>query len=712
MNNSKLKSYLFSTEAQWDTCLFNKADRDSRRTGGGIRPLAPYAQPAKIYPSSGAHAPVVTGAGEILWCDDKGAIHRLSTCGDVLQACKVPPAITCAKRIAGTSSGLWLVGEPTMLECYADDTFTRRLTVDLSPVQVTDLANDGQGGVSALVHCDELWQVFRIDRFGHLVAKIELIDVSQAVSFVYLRRSQRFVVLTGGRYPRLCWFSREGGSPRYSVPIKQLRRCLEAHSLGSNLLDRVFVVGADAQDLGGQWHVVFFDADSNPLGEVPLDKDGVTGITANRDSLLVTGKRGLLRFGVAETVPETTKTVECQLATPVLFSPDRPDRRRWLRIEATANLPPGCTLEIKWAATDDESTRDRLRALADDDLIPPNVRIAKLLSDPELRSGRTVFHGTLPQKTEQFKAFSAKLFDVNQRYVWAFVTLAAAPGARLPRLKELAVLYPGRTLMENLPSIYQREEDRPESYLRTLVGVLETTTQDLDARIAALGRHVHPATAEKDWLDYLARWLGVPWDDALAPEQKRALLSRSPELAKSRGTRVGLETLLECLIPGPLRRFRVTDATADFGFACVGSGSSVGSQLPAILAGSTCATAELGSTALLGKTRLASEEAFDDGTSQLVGLIRVDVAATAAERAAWEPWLQALITEMIPLATRLELQWVATQALRSSRLGSPLKIEPDLTARLGTDAIIGLAHLEESAASLSASSPQIGIRLV
>jgi phage tail-like protein len=279
--------------------------------------------------------------------------------------------------------------------------------------------------------------------------------------------------------------------------------------------------------------------------------------------------------------------------------------------------------------------------------------------------------------------------------------------------------------MEDLPSIYQREEERYQreeeryqrgkersgSFLRTLVGVVETTTQDLDARIAVLGHHVHPDTAEVKWLDYLARWLGVPWDDALTPEQKRSLLQRAPDLAKDRGTRAGLEALLESLIPDQPRLFRVTDATADFGFACVGGDSCAGSRLPAILAGSPRATAELDATAVLGRTWLAGRTEVDDGVSQHAGKIRVDVAATAAQRLAWEPWLAALITEMVPLATKVELNWIAAKALRTDRLDGTLTLASDPAPHLGTDTVTGQTRLPECRPSISAKGPQIGVRL-
>ena len=127
---------------------------------------------------------------------------------------------------------------------------------------------------------------------------------------------------------------------------------------------------------------------------------------------------------------------------------------------------------------------------------------------------------------------------------------------------------------------------------------------------------MHPSTAAGPWLDFIARWLGLPWDDALAEEQKRRIVARASDLARGRGTRAGLETLLDCLMPGTPRRFRVTDATADFGFATVGGEACRGSALPALLGGRTQWSAELDSSAVLGRMRLPCAGQLDDGVRQ------------------------------------------------------------------------------------------------
>jgi phage tail-like protein len=265
--------------------------------------------------------------------------------------------------------------------------------------------------------------------------------------------------------------------------------------------------------------------------------------------------------------------------------------------------------------------------------------------------------------------------------------------------------------MDNLPAIYRRDAAEPNSFLRSLVGVLEGTTQELDSRIASMGSRIHPSTAPAAWLDYIARWLGLPWDDALSLEQKKTLVLHAAALAKTRGTRAGLETLLACLVPGTPRRFRVTDATADFGFAIVGGGACTGSELPAMLGGLTRWSAELGSRAVLGYMRLPCPGQVDDGVRQLAGKIRIDVAARAEERHAWEPWLATLISEMVPLTARVHLRWVSGQALRTGRLDGTLVLDAAPSPHLGTDAVTSLARLPERGTRLSATGPAIGTRL-
>jgi phage tail-like protein len=722
MTADKLRGYRFSTQAQWDSCLLAQVARDSGTAA--LRPFAPYGQPAKWYPTPGAYAPVVTRAGEILWRNSEGALYRLSP-GDDDQPEMLPEqtGIGRASRVIATASGLWVMGDPPQsLQKYEEDSLTRLMTVEIPNGRVTDIAGGGRDTIWTLVEGDGRWQAVRIDHAGHMVETVTLEGIVYATAFVFLKSSQQFVVLAGDRHPRLYWFPGKGESAAFSIAVGGMHPCFSAtdipcpppgHVLGSDALERIFLAGKDDDEFGGGMYVLTFDDDGNLIGDVqidPLDAPA-TGITATRDLLVVTGQRGLLRFAAVDVVPQGAGQVQGTLITPMLQSLDRQDRRRWLRVEASVELPEGSTLVISYAATDDPHVRDRLKAIAADCSLSMSRRINKLLSEPDLWCGRTVFHGSSPQPKDP-PPFMAKLFDVSERYLWISVTLSAAAGAHLPKLTELTVLYPGHTLMESLPAIYQRDEARPDSFFRGLVGVLEATTQGLDARIASMGSQVHPSTAQGPWLDFIARWLGVPWDDALSFEQKKAIMSRAADLARGRGTRVGLEALLECLMPGVPRRFRVADATADFGFAMVSDEACTGSALPAMLSGRTGWNAELdATTAVLGSMRLSCDGRVDDGSWQLVGRVRIDVAATATERKAWEPWLLTMITEMVPLTARLQLRWVSAQALRMDLLDGTLTLDAPPTPHLGTDAVTGLAQLPERGSRTSASGPSLSTRL-
>jgi phage tail-like protein len=714
MSTNLFSEYRFATEAQWQTCLQTQTDGAALRALRGLQPFAPFVRTASLSPSPGAHAPAVTHAGEVLWIDDRGRLHRLPVCGDDPETLPAPQSFRSATRVVGSSSGLWaLGGSPPVLTLYESETLTRLARIELPEARLVDIAAGERGTIEVLAERANEWVIWRVDPSGRIVRTISQPTLSDIRAFVFLRQSRRFVVLAGDRPQSLYGFGDDSRRLIFRVPVPSFRPCFRADVIASDSSDRILLAGAgDDVDDGGPF-VLVLDADANLLDQIAIDPHDApaTGIVATRASLFVAGTRGLSRYAAAAVVPEGAGATSCTVLTPELFSPDREDQRRWLRADATARLPEGSSIEIAVASTDLPATRDRLNGIAADTAKAVSQRVRELMSEPDLWHGHTVFHGAGTAADAPDRVVSAKLFDVRDRYLWVAITLTSAAGGRLPRLSELRVLYPGRTLMEHLPSIYQREESRPDSFLRGLVGVLETTTQGIDARIATMGRLIHPTSAPAPWLDFIARWLGLPWDDALSETQKRAIASRAAELARSRGTRAGLEVLLDALIPGTPRRFRVVDGTADYGFAVVGDASCAGNALPAILGGQTAWSAELGSRSVLGHMRLPCNGQRDDGTHHLAGRVQIDVAATAAERKAWTPWLRRLIGEMVPLTARVTLRWVSAQALQSDRLDGSIVLTTAPSPHLGTDAITNLARLPDRGARLSSSGLGLGTPL-
>ncbi len=706
MSADPQRRYRFANAAQWGACLFAGVDPRGLTSQNVLRPFAPFATVAQRFASQGAGAPAVSATGEVLWHDDMSdPLYRLASGDDTPEVVRAPSAIVRATRLIATRWGLWTYGAGAV-QRFEIDTLTRLSILDLDDWRAVDIA-EARDGLHILAERDGRWHALHVDCAGRIKQAVALADVRRAQAFVFLRSRRRFAVLTGGSDAQLRWFAETGGAASVKQSVAAMHHCFSASALGSDCRDRVFIAGVDRD---GEAHVFSFDGDGNALGGVPLDaRDApATGVAASREALYVTGPRGLLRFAAVQSVPDEATEVQGLLVTPMLVSPDREDGRRWLRIEATATLPRGTTLELSYASTSDPTIRDRLVKLAADTTLTASQRTQRLLAERGVWRAPITFHG----EDLDSARFAAPLFHLRDPYLWVSLRVIAAPGARqLPVLQALSVLYPGHTLMEYLPSVYQREEANPDSFLRALVGVFETTTQGLDERIAGLGSHVHPKTASSEWLDVIARWLGLPWDDTLAVAQKRCIVSNAHALATTRGTRSGLETFLACLMPETPRRFRVIDGIADFGFATVGGTGCAGSALPAMLGGRPHWHTELDGGARLGRMRLPCAGDSADPW-QLAAAVRIDIAATAAERRAWTPWLSDAIDALVPFTTRARVRWIGARAWRDQRLDGALVLEGDPTPHLGDDAITGVARFPARGTRLGATGADTSTRLL
>ena len=707
MSADPQRAYRFSTAAQWAKCLVTRADVKPKE---GLQPMRPLATTAQLVASPGARVPAVAPNGEVLWnnaLDDR--LFRLAPNDDVPERVRAPTPIARAKRLLATRFGLWTIDvQAGVVQRFEVESLARLGEVELPGWRAIDIAADAHDKLLILATRDCAAHVLRVDCTSRVVDDdIAFEDVRHAEAFVFLRRSKRFVVQTGGEDPQLAWFDEHGDRALAWVSIAALHRCFVAKALGSDARERVFVAGTS---MDGAASVVSFDGDATPLGRLQLDpRDGPpTGVAASREALYVAGPRGVSRFAAVDTVPDEAGDVQSQVLTPMLHSPDREDGRQWLRVEALATLPRGTTLELAYAATSEPVVRARLVAIANDTTLTAHQRMQRVLAEPGAWRAPTIFHGDDSKRPQRL---SAPLFDVRDEHAWASARIIAAPGAPMPVLHELAVLYPGQTLMAYLPSIYQREEAVPGSFLRALVGVLEATSQDLDTRIAALGSHVNPRTAPDDWLDAIARWLGLPWDNTLDLAHKRCILTHAHALASTRGTRAGLETFLACLLPGSPRRFRVVDAVADHGVPTLGGGDCEGSTLPALLGGPPRWRAELGTGAVLGRTRLPCDNDDPSGW-RIARIVRIDVAVTAKERRAWSAWLPRAIDALVPLTARVRVRWIDLRTWRARQHDGALVLEQAPDAHLDDDAITGVARLPARGVRLGATGADTGTRLI
>ena len=108
-------------------------------------------------------------------------------------------------------------------------------------------------------------------------------------------------------------------------------------------------------------------------------------------------------------------------------------------------------------------------------------------------------------------------------------------------------------LRDELPAIY-REQD----FAMRFVGALETLLDPIVALLDSLPEHFGADLAPGDVLELLTAWLGIELHESQPAEERRHVVRRATELARTRGTADGIRLVLSLAFPGV--PFRVEDA--------------------------------------------------------------------------------------------------------------------------------------------------------
>ena len=451
-----------------------------------------------------------------------------------------------------------------------------------------------------------------------------------------------------------------------------MRPCFTAHALGSDSRARVFVAGADSGSSGVAAHVLIFDGDGDALGRVPLDRTtAATGIAATRDGLLVvTGARGLLRFRGAEIVPGRSGA-RCAARSSRRCS-SRPTAK--MRAAGCASRRrPVCPKEHD---RDRLSRRPTTRRCA---IGSQRVRTILAHGEPARRRScpraRAIWRAPtrLPRQRARGATAAAvrraPLFDVRERYVWVCIALSASPGApSAGAARELDVLYPGPDA-HGEPAGDLSAREVAAGQLPARAGRRARSDDPGARRAHRRDGQPHPSV---DGAGAVARFRRALARRAVGRRARRSSRRRRSS-ARGRswrrpGTRAGLETLLESLIPE--RRGGSASPTPPRISALRPSAAA-----PVAAARSRrCSAAHAGAPSWIrarcsAHMRLPCAGQLDDGTWRLAGQIRVDVAASAEERRGWEPWLLTLINEMVPLTARVRAA-LGDRAAPAQRSGS------------------------------------------
>ena len=647
----------------------------------------------------------VNRRGELFWRDGGGRLHIRSADAASTWDAPVPSGIVGGSRLVAWRSWIWALDRPGgVITRYFADTLQQAETIIADafvdpdapgqPCKLLDIASDGSDGLWVLVASSKS-RLFHVS-LGTSHPRM-LAWSGTATMLATIRRGELIAVLGVNALEII---EAKSGQP----PVKAiLPSQFTPSAIAANGSDRIVLAGTGpfpaVEKAAAGWQLLVFDAEADLIDQVPLDRapdaTDTPSLAALRDMVWIADDNGVCRLQSGSGGPG--RPVSAIFLTPTLTSPDGKDRG-WLRAELLTDLPPGATLQVRYASSSDPLLISAVTRIISDGATPPGQRFARI--NQLLTQWTTVdYQGAAapPCDDGQLAApevYSVPLFGATGTALWLAVELRAAEPDRMPRLLELDVRYPELSLMQRLPAIYRSKDGDRDGLLRSLVEVLEATTHGLQEGIERLGALVDPATAPEEWLDFLAAWIGMPWHETLSLQAKRALLGAAADLLARRGTRAGLLLLLRCLLPGT--RVHIVDSSVDLSpVILAGEGGAGATLLPAVLLGRPHGYAVLGSPhAVLGRTHLKCENETGCPRDLIEGRLSIRIAAEAEDNAVVADILGYLIRDYVPIGLRIDLRWrTAAERGMGRRLDDDLVLESYRPAALDRRTVVGRSFL-------------------
>lgn len=130
------------------------------------------------------------------------------------------------------------------------------------------------------------------------------------------------------------------------------------------------------------------------------------------------------------------------------------------------------------------------------------------------------------------------------RYLWLKLELTSTDEYKTPKIKSVYTYFPRISYLRYLPAVYQ-EDVISSDFLERYLSLFETFLGDNDVAIGGVHRYFDAEATPGEFLSWLATWVAAVFDESWQEEKKRKFLQSAVELYKKRGTKEGLEELIE-----------------------------------------------------------------------------------------------------------------------------------------------------------------------
>ncbi|MFS0555388.1 phage tail protein [Brevibacillus sp. 179-C9.3 HS] len=205
----------------------------------------------------------------------------------------------------------------------------------------------------------------------------------------------------------------------------------------------------------------------------------------------------------------------------------------WHKYTMDADMPEETQLLVSTFSSDrkEHVINGAVRNL-DDFLLAPDV------------DWQTKLQGTANLWSEPIiNATDALFLSTKGRYLWLKIEWLCTD-RHSPLLKQMRIYSPRDTFLRYLPAVYQSEPASAD-FLERFLSLFGTFYLELEEQIDTISRLFDPDTTPGEFVPWLASWLGAGKEDHWTEAQRRELIRRAPVLYAERGTRAGLEKMVE-----------------------------------------------------------------------------------------------------------------------------------------------------------------------
>jgi phage tail-like protein len=707
--NERARAYRFATVAQWQRCLAYGFDvgRD-----GSLEPIARLGSVPRHLSTVGRATRIAAdGVGGPLWrlhSNGRVVLVRRTELDEDSNPLEMDTTLAHSTRWVLDRHWLWAF-EPSIVRRYERDT----LSADLALPQdftVHDLASDGREGVWLLTEApDHRWWLLHLDCEGRRTQTLRVPgELTLPAQLGTVAHGRRLVLL--GHDRRLFLLDAASGKEVRTVRQWSSGPCWQPDRLITDVANRIAILCHDPAN-EKRWAIFVLDGEGDTIdvieGPPPPQAPGLTlnDVAIAGSVLWFAADDGLWQLDASDA--SVGRESESILLTPALLSPQTAGDHPWLRAEISVDLPRGAVVEAEAVTTADDRVAKQARDFADDLSRTTSQRqhaIWNLFDHDDTR----VFHLVTPPGNGH--QIVVPLSSFADRWLWLRLKLVTPPGVIPPAITGLRVLYPDASIVQYLPGAFRGEQNDPTGFLRSLVGVLETTTQGIDEKIRSVASQIDPDTAPGPWLDDVARWLALPWENALPLDAKRRIAQNAGALLAQRGTRRGLQRLLNALV-GKSGRARAIDLTVDHPPLRIGGdGCESRARLPMLLAGPAGNAPVLGEQMVLGRACLGVP---GDPLRSVVPTLRIAIAAVPAVKRELEPLIDRVLAQYVPAGLRVVIAWNVISTVLAATDDEEVEVLDGYgPGRLGEDSELGRVVLgRRGAVAIDGPGLDVGFRL-